>query len=237
MLRRLRNGHKIFCPTAIEYDTRSLKESALMDVLPDVPATLARWLDWPVPALLLAARAGFLGAAFGVGTSIRERGVRRGQERDRRGGPRSRARRRLADAARAGPLSASSRRTLPGAGACPSRQRHRRPDRADGRGRARDREELVQLQEELEADHRIGLEKARLIRSFEACVAAEPQAGSPGRSQPRDGSGSRCRRCRRRSAHAKRAQASTEERLARLRGQLREQCRAGSHRRGARPSG
>ena len=45
-----------------------------------------------------------------------------------------------------------------------------------GEAAARDREELVRLQDELEAEHRIGLEKARLIRSLEAASPA-PRPG------------------------------------------------------------
>jgi hypothetical protein len=88
---------------------------------------------------------------------------------------------------------------------------------------ARDREELVRLQEELEADQRIGVEKARLIRVLEASL----QRAESRRQRIT------CDRERQRVSvaalqaalrHAKRAQASTEGRLVRLREQLRLQA-------------
>ncbi len=92
-------------------------------------------------------------------------------------------------------------------------------------GAARDREELVRLQDELEADQRTGVEKARLIRSLEADVHRE-------RAWFYQAAGHRERQRVSLSAlqaalsHAKRAQASSEARLARLREQLREQAAA-----------
>lgn len=84
---------------------------------------------------------------------------------------------------------------------------------------ARDREELVRLQEELESDHRAGLEKARLIRSAEA---ASHRAQSEFRQTRFNRERQRVSLCALQAAltHAKRAQASTDERLARLREQL-----------------
>jgi hypothetical protein len=90
---------------------------------------------------------------------------------------------------------------------------------------ARDREELVRLQDELEADHRIGVEKARLIRSLESAVHRERAwfYQTAGNSERQRVSMSALQAA---LSHAKRAQASTEGRLARLREQLRERVAA-----------
>jgi hypothetical protein len=94
---------------------------------------------------------------------------------------------------------------------------------------SRDREELVRLQEELESDHRIGLEKARLLRSLEASlqhVQRQVHHGSADRERQRVGLSA----LQAALSHAKRAQASTEGRLAQLREQLRAQAVAGAPR-------
>lgn len=90
---------------------------------------------------------------------------------------------------------------------------------------ARDREELVRLQDELEGDHRLGREKARLIRSLEAALA---RAHLDFRQSASERERQRVSVSALQAAlnHAKRAQASTESRLAQLREQLRQQVAA-----------
>jgi hypothetical protein len=87
----------------------------------------------------------------------------------------------------------------------------------------RDREELVHLQDELEAERRIGFEKARLIRVLEAELQR-----AEGRLLEAQASRERQRvsiaALQAALAHAKRALASADERLARMREQLRTQA-------------
>jgi hypothetical protein len=87
---------------------------------------------------------------------------------------------------------------------------------------ARDREELVRLQEELESDHRIGQEKARLIRSAEQALA-RGQAAFRQAQVHRERQRVSLSALLAALSHAKRAQASTEDRLGRLREQLLQQ--------------
>jgi hypothetical protein len=88
---------------------------------------------------------------------------------------------------------------------------------------ARDREELVRLQDELEGDHRLGREKARLIRSLEAELARAHLAFRQSASE-RERQRVSMSALQAALNHAKRAQASTEGRLAQLREQLRQQA-------------
>lgn len=91
-----------------------------------------------------------------------------------------------------------------------------------GEAAARDREELVRLQEELEADQRIAAEKARLIRSAEAALQHAHEAYSrtlTDRARQRVSQSA----LQAALAHAKRAQASTEVRLNSTRELLRRQ--------------
>lgn len=90
---------------------------------------------------------------------------------------------------------------------------------------ARDREELVRLQGELEADHRIGQEKARLIRAGEVALA-RAQAVFRQTQVHRERQRVSLSALQAALSHAKRAQASTEDRLGRLREQLRQQSAA-----------
>ena len=91
-----------------------------------------------------------------------------------------------------------------------------------GEATARDREELVRLQEELESDHRIGAEKARLIRASEAALQ---QAGAANRRTLTERERQRVSVAALQAAltHAKRAQASMEARLSDTREMLRRQ--------------
>ncbi len=87
---------------------------------------------------------------------------------------------------------------------------------------ARDRQELVHLQDELEAEHRIGFEKARLIRMLEAALQrADARLLEARASRERQRVSMAALQAA--LAHAKRALASAAERLARLREQLRTQ--------------
>ena len=87
---------------------------------------------------------------------------------------------------------------------------------------ARDRQELVHLQDELEAERRIGFEKARLIRTLDAALQrAEARLLQAQASRERQRVSTVALQAA--LAHAKRALASADERLARLREQLRRQ--------------
>lgn len=95
---------------------------------------------------------------------------------------------------------------------------------------ARDREELIRLQEELEGDRRIGQEKARLLRVYEAERHRATLTLRRTMSLLRR---VRLDRDRQRAAvsalqaallHAKRGLASAEERLLRLRNRMKEQA-------------
>jgi hypothetical protein len=91
-----------------------------------------------------------------------------------------------------------------------------------GEATARDREELVHLQEELESDHRTGAEKARLIRASEAALH---RARAANRRALTDRERQRASLAALQAAltHAKRAQASMEARLSDTREMLRRQ--------------
>ncbi len=248
-----------------------------MDPLPDVPATLARWLDGAVPALL-GLLAGLLGARLigsrrrhpGAGAAGRGEGL---SARTSRRSARHAAKQAADDDALAVAAAAAAEDEAHEAGPrrpqiieahegrdpvsdSPSgmigktvgqsrldemqallerlEQENRYLEQAlahrgadiqmltarMGEAAARDREELVRLQEELEAEHRIGFEKARLIRSLEAAsrrAEARLQEVEANRERQRVSVAA----LQAALAHAKRAQASTERRLARLREQLR----------------
>jgi hypothetical protein len=192
-----------------------------MDPLPDVPATLARWLDGAVPALL-GLLAGFLGARL-IGSGRRYPGAAAaGRERER---DREVDRIEVQEGDRDDEMQALLERLEQENRYLEQALAHRGADiqlltARMGEAAARDRQELVHLQEELEAEHRMGFEKARLIRSLEAAsrrAEARLQEVEAARERQRVSVAA----LQAALAHAKRAQASTERRLARLREQLR----------------
>jgi len=201
-----------------------------MDPLPDVPATLARWLDGAVPALL-GLLAGLLGARLigsrrrhpGAGAAGRGEGSGEGHPpvSDSPSGMIGKT----VGQSRLDEMQALLERLEQENRYLEQALAHRGADiqmltARMGEAAARDREELVRLQEELEAEHRIGFEKARLIRSLEAAshrAEARLQEVEANRERQRVSVAA----LQAALAHAKRAQASTERRLARLREQLR----------------
>jgi hypothetical protein len=223
-----------------------------MNPLSDVAAALARWLDGPV-LLLVALAAGYFGARLvGEGGGRSEGGARPSPSRrdanlSRSGhAGRSADDEAIAEAAAADDANPDDAGTL---GSPDSRlfemqallerleQENRYLEQAVAhRGAdiqlltarmseaaARDREELVHLQEELEAEHRIGTEKARLIRSLEASLRqAEVRRQEVEALHERQRFSLSALQAA--LAHAKRAQASTGSRLAHLREQLRLQA-------------
>jgi len=201
-----------------------------MDPLPDLAAAFARWLAGPVLPLLTLV-AGYVGA--------RLLGADRRHPAGRRAGPSAAppatAGTEAADVGGApvGQTEMFEMQTLLGRLEQENRYleqalAHRGADiqlltARMGEAAARDREELVHLQEELETEHRLGVEKARLIRSLEAAVQrAEARLQEVHATRERQ----RVSLAALQAAlvHAKRAQASTEGRLARLREQLRLQA-------------
>jgi hypothetical protein len=217
-----------------------------MDPLSDVAAALARWLDGPI-LLLVALAAGYFGARLVGEGGRRSAGARpwhRAGPREREGFPRPSDDDAIAEAvaadggtgADAAALAADSRMYEMQALLERLEQENRYLEQAVahrgadiqlltarmGEAAARDREELVHLQEELEAEHRIGIEKARLIRSLEASLH-EAEARWQEVEAARERQRVSLAALQAALAHAKRAQASTGSRLAQLREQLRMQ--------------
>jgi hypothetical protein len=194
-----------------------------MDPLPDVPASLARWLDGALPALL-GLLAGFLGARL-IGSGRRHPGAAAGRVEDRVDGNQDREQDRDRRESRDDEMRALLGRLEQENRYLEQALAHRGADiqlltARMGEAAARDREELVHLQDELEAEHRIGVEKARLIRSLDAAsrrAEARMQEVEAARERQRVSVAA----LQAALAHAKRAQASTERRLAGLREQLR----------------
>jgi hypothetical protein len=215
-----------------------------MDALPDVAGALARWLDGPVLPLLTLVL-GYLGARL-VGLRQRLAAGKRGGSRDGDAG--------FGDTDGLGRATATAPQDTAGAPATGQTERyemqvllgrleqenryleqalaHRGADiqlltARMNEAAARDREELVHLQDELEAERRIGHEKARLIRVLEASLQradSRLQNAQAGHERQRVSMVA----LQAALAHAKRALASTDGRLARLREQLRMQAATAS---------
>jgi len=206
-----------------------------MDPLPDLAAALARWLAGPLLPLLTLV-AGYVGARL-IGADRRDPA---GKRAGLRAGIPATAGTEAADGAAApvGETEMFEMQTLLGRLEQENRYleqalAHRGADiqlltARMGEAAGRDREELLHLQEELEAEHRLGVEKARLIRSLEAALQrAEARLHEVHATRERQ----RVSLAALQAAlvHAKRAQASTEGRLARLREQLRLQAAPAAH--------
>ena len=209
-----------------------------MDHLPDLATALARWLDGPVTTLL-ALVAGYFGARL-IGAGAQKRpaadpgkdvgdpgapGNRRtGSEAESRAGDALEA---LGTPTRLYEMQALLERLEQENRYLEQAAAHRGADiqvltTRMNEAAARDREELVHLQDEIEAEQRGGFEKARLIRSLEASLhraEARLQDAHADRERQRVSLAA----LQAALAHAKRAQARTEGRLAGLREQLRMQ--------------
>ena len=209
-----------------------------MDHLPDLAIALARWLDGPVTTLL-ALVAGYFGARL-IGAGAQKRPA---ADPGTDGGHPVAPGRRGTDP-QAEPLDGDTLESLES----PTRlyemraqlerleQENRYLEQAAAhRGAdiqvlaarmneaaARDREELVHLQDEIEAEQRGGFEKARLIRSLEASLHRAETRLQDARAD-RERQRVSLAALQAALTHAKRAQARTEGRLAELREQLRMQ--------------
>ena len=207
-----------------------------MDALPEAASTLARWLDGAVLPLLALA-IGFFGArlagkrrlpASSRGATMEGEPTRPSVATDTASQPSA-----SGNAAATGATEAYEMQELLGRLEQENRYleqalAHRGADiqlltARMNEAAARDREELVHLQDELEAERRIGFEKARLIRTFEAALQhAEGRLLEAQASRERQRVSTAALQAA--LAHAKRALASADERLARLREQLRTQA-------------